>query len=30
MPLPSIYVEKADGSTELVREFGYNDFKQRL
>ena len=30
MPLPSIYVEKTDGSIELVREFGYNDFKQRL
>ena len=30
MPLPSIYLEKLDGSIELVREFGYNDFKQRL
>ena len=30
MPLPSIYVEKLDGSLELVREFGYEDFKQRL
>ena len=30
MPLPSIYVEKTDGSVVLVREFGYNDFKQRL
>ena len=30
MPLPSIYLEKLNGSIELVREFGYNDFKQRL
>lgn len=30
MPLPSIYLEKLDGSIELVREFGYEDFKQRL
>lgn len=30
MPLPSIYLEKPDGSAELVREFGYEDFKQRL
>lgn len=30
MPLPSIYLEKLDGSIELVREFGYNDFKHRL
>ena len=30
MPLPAIYLEKMDGSTTLVREFGYEDFKQRL
>ena len=30
MPLPFIYLEKLDGSIELVREFGYEDFKQRL
>lgn len=30
MPLPSIYLEKLDGTIELVREFGYEDFKQRL
>lgn len=30
MPLPSIYLEKLDGGIELVREFGYEDFKQRL
>ena len=30
MPLPAIYLEKLDGKLELVREFGYNDFKQRL
>ena len=28
--LPSIYVLKADDTLELVREFGYNDFKNRL
>ena len=30
MHLPSIYLEKLDGTIELVREFGYEDFKQRL
>ncbi len=30
MPLPSIYLEKLDGSTELVKSFGYEDFKCRL
>ena len=30
MPLPAIYLEKLDGSIELVREFGYEDFKNRL
>jgi len=30
MPLPSIYFMKKDGSTELIRAFGYEDFKNRL
>lgn len=30
MPLPSIYFMKKDGSTELVRAFRYEDFKNRL
>ena len=30
MPLPYIYTEKLDGSTELTRRFGYSDFKSRL
>lgn len=30
MPLPAIYVFKADGAIELIKEFGYEDFKQRL
>ncbi len=30
MPLPSIYQLKTDGSTELIKEFGYEDFKRRL
>ncbi|MBD5464282.1 MAG: carboxynorspermidine decarboxylase [Lachnospiraceae bacterium] len=30
MPLPTIAVRKADGSCEIVREFGYEDFKMRL
>ncbi len=28
--LPSIAIERADGSIEVVREFGYEDFKGRL
>lgn len=28
--LPSIYVLNGDGSTVLVKEFGYRDFKERL
>ena len=28
--LPSIYILKADGSIELVRRFGYEDFRDRL
>lgn len=30
MPLPSIYLHKLNGELELVKEFGYNDFKMRL
>lgn len=30
MPLPSILLLKRDGSTETLREFGYEDFKERL
>lgn len=30
IPLPSIYVEKEDGFVQLIRSFGYNDFKSRL
>ena len=28
--LPSIYVMRQDGECELVKEFGYLDFKNRL
>jgi carboxynorspermidine decarboxylase len=28
--LPSIAIERLDGSVEVVRDFGYEDFKQRL
>lgn len=28
--LPSIYYQKSDGELELVRQFGYEDFKTRL
>jgi len=28
--LPSIVIEKNDGSIEILREFGYEDFKERL
>jgi carboxynorspermidine decarboxylase len=28
--LPSIAIEHLDGNIEVVREFGYEDFKQRL
>jgi len=28
--LPSIAIEKTDGTIEMVREFGYEDFKNRL
>jgi len=30
MPLPSIWVEGADGECRLIRVFGYADFKMRL
>ena len=30
MPLPSIVLRREDGELELVREFGYQDFKGRL
>ena len=30
MPLPGIALLKEDGSVEMVREFGYDDFKMRL
>lgn len=30
MPLPAIILAKEDGSTRIIREFGYEDFKCRL
>ena len=30
MPLPAIAVRKMDGTCEIVKEFGYEDFKMRL
>jgi carboxynorspermidine decarboxylase len=30
MPLPPIYAMKADGSFQLLAQFGYSDFKERL
>ncbi len=30
MPLPSIYLLRSDGDTELLKKFGYEDFKRRL
>lgn len=30
IPLPSIYLLKQDGTTELIKKFGYEDFKNRL
>ncbi len=30
MPLPSIYLLKKNGETELLKSFGYSDFKERL
>lgn len=30
MPLPSIFLLKKDGTTQLIKQFGYPDFKGRL
>lgn len=30
IPLPDIYLLKQDGTTELIKRFGYEDFKTRL
>ncbi|MCR4568526.1 MAG: carboxynorspermidine decarboxylase [Pseudobutyrivibrio sp.] len=30
IPLPSIYLLKQDGSCQLIKKFGYDDFKNRL
>ena len=30
MPLPSIVLQKSDGTQQLIRAFGYEDFKNRL
>jgi len=30
MPLPAIAVKDKDGDCQVVREFGYQDFKMRL
>lgn len=30
MPLPSIYLQKLNGDIELVKSFGYEDFKSRV
>ena len=30
IPLPSIYLQKLDGDYELIKQFGYEDFKGRL
>ncbi len=30
IPLPSIYLLKQDGSCQLIKKFGYEDFKNRL
>ena len=30
VPLPSIAIERLDGTVEVVREFGYEDFRDRL
>lgn len=30
MPLPSIFIARRDGSLQLVRRFGYEDFRNRL
>jgi carboxynorspermidine decarboxylase len=30
IPLPSIAIKRLNGSVELVKEFGYEDFRDRL
>ena len=30
VPLPSIVIKRLDGTIEIVREFSYEDFKNRL
>ena len=30
IPLPSIYSLKTNGEFELIKKFGYSDFKERL
>ena len=30
VPLPSIAIKRLDGSVEVVKEFGYEDFRDRL
>ena len=30
VPLPYIAIKRLDGTVEVVREFGYEDFKNRL
>ncbi|MFZ2463383.1 MAG: carboxynorspermidine decarboxylase, partial [Caldibacillus thermoamylovorans] len=30
MPLPTIAIKKKDGDCEIIRQFGYEDFKMRL
>ncbi len=30
MPLPSIAILRESGESEIIKEFGYNDFKDRL
>ena len=27
---PSIYIKRMDGTMELLREFGYSDYRQRM
>jgi carboxynorspermidine decarboxylase len=30
VPLPSIAIKRLDGTIEVVKEFGYEDFRDRL
>jgi carboxynorspermidine decarboxylase len=30
MPLPAIYVARKDGTIDLIKKFGYKDFKYRV